>query len=185
MGFLRGILTGLVAVGCLAMLSIAAFADNGQNKGATAALMQTSAGKETAGNKKLMKGFETNIEEDTLENDKFRKVIYTGKYSQLVLMSLLPKQEIGIETHMENDQFFRFEKGQAKVIIDGTEYNVSDGTAVVVPAGAKHNVINTSDTEELKLYAIYSPPHHKDGIVRGTKREAEANSQEFDGKTTE
>ncbi len=100
-------------------------------------------------------------------------------------MSLLPKEEIGMETHMENDQFFRFEKGQAKVIIDGTEYNVSDGTAVVVPAGAAHNVINTSDSDELKLYAIYSPPHHKDGIVRGTKQEAEANNQEFDGKTTE
>ena len=134
---------------------------------------------------KLKKGFATNIEKDTLDNRKFRKVLYTGKHSQLVLMSLLPKEEIGMETHMENDQFFRFEKGQAKVIINGTEYDASDGTAVVVPAGAAHNVINTSDSDELKLYAIYSPPHHKDGIAQETKQEAEASMQEFDGKTTE
>ena len=132
-----------------------------------------------------MKGFKTNIEKDTLENRKFRKVLYTGKYSQLVLMSLRPKEEIGMETHTENDQFFRFEAGQGKVIIDGNEYEVSDGVAIVVPAGAKHNIINISDSKELKLYTIYSPPHHKDGIVRETKEEAEANDQEFDGKTTE
>ena len=132
-----------------------------------------------------MKGFKTNIEKDTLENSKFRKVLYTGKHSQLVLMSLRPKEEIGIETHTENDQFFRFETGQGKVIIDGNEYEVGDGVAVIVPAGAKHNIINISDSKELKLYTIYSPPHHKDGIVRATKKEAEANDQEFDGKTTE
>ena len=132
-----------------------------------------------------MKGFKINIEKDTLENRKFRKVLYTGKYSQLVLMSLRPKEEIGMETHTENDQFFRFEAGQGKVVIDGNEYEVGDGVAVIVPAGAKHNVINISDSKELKLYTIYSPPHHKDGIVRSTKKEAEANEQEFDGKTTE
>ncbi|KPK97972.1 MAG: cupin [Omnitrophica WOR_2 bacterium SM23_72] len=132
-----------------------------------------------------MKGFKTNIEQDTLENRKFRKVLYTGKHSQLVLMSLRPKEEIGMETHTENDQFFRFEAGQGKVIIDGNEYEVGDGVAIVVPAGAEHNIINISDSKELKLYTIYSPPHHKDGIVRATKEEAEANDQEFDGKTTE
>lgn len=132
-----------------------------------------------------MKGFCINIEEATLENDNFRKVLYTSKHSQLVLMSLKPEEDIGMEVHEENDQFFRFETGQGKCIIDGNEYEVRDGVAVVVPAGAQHNVINTSETEDLKLYTIYSPAHHKDGIVRSTKEEAEANEAEFDGETTE
>jgi len=118
-------------------------------------------------------------------NNNFRKVLYTGKHSQLVLMSLKPKEEIGMEVHTDNDQFFRFEKGQGKVIIDGNEYDVADGFAVVVPAGAEHNLINVSETEDLKLYTIYSPAHHKDQIVRTTKEEAVANEAEFDGKTTE
>jgi mannose-6-phosphate isomerase-like protein (cupin superfamily) len=132
-----------------------------------------------------MKGFASNIEKDTLENENFRKVLYTGKHSQLVLMSLKPNEEIGMEVHEENDQFFRFEKGQGKCIIDGNEYLLSDGVAIVVPAGAQHNVINTSDSEDLKMYTIYSPAHHKDGIVRATKKEAEADGPEFDGVTTE
>ncbi|MGB9680651.1 MAG: cupin domain-containing protein [Minisyncoccia bacterium] len=132
-----------------------------------------------------MKGFFTNIEKETLENENFRKVLYTAKHSQLVLMSLKPKEEIGEEIHPDNDQFFRFEKGQGKVIIDGNEYLVSDGSAIVVPSGAKHNVINISETESLKLYTIYSPAHHKDGIIRATKEEAIANEAEFDGITTE
>jgi mannose-6-phosphate isomerase-like protein (cupin superfamily) len=132
-----------------------------------------------------MKGFFTNIEKETLENENFRKVLYTAKHSQLVLMSLRPNEEIGMEVHPDNDQFFRFEKGEGKVIIDGNEYLVSDGSAIVVPAGAEHNVINTSSTEPLKLYTIYSPAHHKDGIVRATKEEAEANEAPFDGQTTE
>jgi mannose-6-phosphate isomerase-like protein (cupin superfamily) len=132
-----------------------------------------------------MKGFNINIEKETIENENFRKVLYTGKNSQLVLMSLAPNEEIGMEIHAENDQFFRFEKGQGKVLIDGNEYQVSDGSAIIVPAGAEHNVINVSETESLKLYTIYSPAHHKDGIVRTTKAEAEANDQEFDGVTTE
>jgi len=132
-----------------------------------------------------MKGYATNIEKSALENNNFRKVIYTGKHSQLVLMSLGPKEEIGMEVHEENDQFFRFEKGQGKCVIDGKEYDLSDGVAVVVPAGAQHNIINTSDAEELKLYTIYSPAHHKDGIIRATKEEAESNGPEFDGVTTE
>ena len=132
-----------------------------------------------------MKGFSINIEEATLENGNYRKVLYTSKHSQLVLMSLKPKEEIGMEVHEENDQFFRFEKGQGKCIIDGNEYEVGDGFAVVVPVGAQHNIINTSETEDLKLYTIYSPAHHKDQIVRATKEEAEANEAEFDGTTTE
>ncbi len=132
-----------------------------------------------------MKGFRSNIEKDTLENGNFRKVLYTGKHSQLVLMSLKPNEEIGMEVHTDNDQFFRFEKGQGKCVIDGNEYEISDGVAIVVPAGAQHNIINTSATDELKLYTIYSPAHHKDGIVRETKEEASANEAEFDGTTTE
>lgn len=133
----------------------------------------------------MAKGFCKNIEKDTLENENFRKVLYTGKHSQLVLMKLAPNEEIGMEVHEENDQFFRFEKGTGKVVIDGNEYEVSDGFAVVVPAGSQHNVVNTSGTDTLKLYTIYSPAHHKDGVVRATKAEAEADGPEFDGTTTE
>jgi len=132
-----------------------------------------------------MQGFNTNIEKDTLENTNFRKVLYTGRHSQLVLMSLAPSEEIGMEIHPDNDQFFRFEKGQGKCIIDGNEYAVTDGSAVVVPAGAEHNVINSSMTEPLQLYTIYSPAHHKDGIIRATKAEAVANEAEYDGNPTE
>jgi len=132
-----------------------------------------------------MKGFNINIEKATLENNNFRKVLYTAKHSQLVLMSLLPNEEIGMEVHKDNDQFFRFEKGQGKCIIDGNEYQVTDGSAIIVPSGAQHNIINTSNSESLKLYTIYSPAHHKDGIIRATKQEAEKNAEEFDGKTTE
>jgi len=132
-----------------------------------------------------MKGFKSNIEKDTLKNKNFRKVLYSASHCQLVLMSLKPKEEIGLETHKENDQFFRFEAGRGRVEIDGNKYTVKDGDAVIIPAGAKHNVINISATEELKMYTIYSPPHHKDQIVRKTKEEAEANDQEFDGTTTE
>jgi mannose-6-phosphate isomerase-like protein (cupin superfamily) len=132
-----------------------------------------------------MKGYKSNIEKDTLKNKNFRKVVYTGQHLQLVLMSLKPKEEIGAEVHAENDQFLRFEGGKGRVIIDKTTYNVKDGDAVIVPAGAKHNVINVSASEDLKLYTIYAPPHHKDQIVRKTKESAEANDEEFDGKTTE
>jgi mannose-6-phosphate isomerase-like protein (cupin superfamily) len=134
-----------------------------------------------------MKGFNANIEKDTIENTNFRKVLYTGKHSQLVLMSLRPMEEIGMEVHPDNDQFFRFEKGTGKCIIDGNSYDLADGSVIIVPAGAQHNIINTSATDDLKLYTIYSPAHHKDGIVRTTKAEAEKkeNDEEFDGVTTE
>ena len=131
-----------------------------------------------------MKGFHSNIEKETLENHYFRKVLYTAKNSQLVLMSLKPHEEIGIETHKDNDQFFRFESGRGMVIIDGNEHIVSDGIAIVIPAGSKHNVINMGTTD-LKMYTIYSPAHHRDGVIHRTKADALASDEEFDGTTTE
>lgn len=133
----------------------------------------------------MKKGYSANIEKLTIENNNFRKVLYTGERTQLVLMSLLPNEEIGSEVHADNDQFFRVEKGTGKAIINETEYEISDGSAVIVPMGAQHNIINTSPTESLKLYTLYSPAHHKDAIVRNTKTEATANEEEFDGVTTE
>ena len=119
-----------------------------------------------------MTGFVDDIEEKTENNTNFRQVLFTGKYAQLVVMNLKPSEEIGMEVHPNVDQFFRFEAGEGQVIIDGEEHLVSDGFAVVVPAGAEHNVINTSTTEELKLYTIYSPPNHPDGTIHKTKEEA-------------
>lgn len=131
-----------------------------------------------------MKGYYGNIEELTVANDNFRQVLYTAKHCQLVLMALPVGGEIGAEIHSENDQFFRFEAGRGQVVIDDNTYDVADGEAIIVPAGAHHNVINTGD-EPLKLYTIYSPAHHKDGIVRATREEADANEEDFDGVTTE
>lgn len=118
-----------------------------------------------------MKGYVGNIEKESLENSDFRRVIFTGPNSQLVLMSLRPGEEIGLEVH-NVDQFLRIEKGEGKVIIDEEESLITDGTAIVVPAGARHNVINTG-SEEMKLYTIYSPPNHKPGTIHKTKAEAE------------
>jgi len=132
-----------------------------------------------------MKGYVTAIEKETRKNTDFRHVLYTGKNSQLVLMSLKPKEEIGEETHDDVDQFFRFEAGEGKVIIDGVGHVVKDGDAVVVPCGAKHNVVNTSAKAELKLYTIYSPPEHEDKTVRKTKAEALAKEEHYNGKPTE
>ncbi len=132
-----------------------------------------------------MKGYSTAIEKETKKNSDFRRVLYTGKYSQLVLMNLKPMEEIGMEIHSNIDQFFRFEEGEGKVVIDGVEHKVKDGDAVIVPAGAKHNVVNTSKKLELKLYTIYSPPEHQDKVVRHTKTDAEASPEEYDGKPTE
>jgi len=130
-----------------------------------------------------MKGYVTNIEKLSLENEHFRRVLYTAKKSQLVLMSLLPGEEIGEEVH-DVDQFLRIEKGNGTVILNGTSHKVTDGSAVLVPAGTKHNLINTGE-ESMKLYSIYMPPHHKDGVIHKTKTEAEADiSDEFDGETT-
>ena len=125
-----------------------------------------------------MIGFVGNIEKITLENNFFRKVIYTGQHAQLVIMSLKPNEEIGMEVHEVVDQFLRIEKGVGKVVMNGEEQEISDGTAIFVAAGISHNVINTSGQEELKLYTIYSPAHHKDGVVHKTKVEAEADTED-------
>lgn len=134
---------------------------------------------------KKVKGYSIDIEKATLENSDFRKVLYTAKHSQLALMSLNPGEEIGTEVHEDDDQFFRIEEGQGKCIINGNEYKIGEGSAVIVPAGAQHNIINISKTGSLKLYTIYSPPRHKDQVVFATKKEAEASTEEFDGVTTE
>lgn len=122
-----------------------------------------------------MIGFVGNIEEKTLANAFFREVIFTGKYSQLVVMSLQPNEEIGMEVHPQVDQFFRIEKGKGKVVMNGEENPIKDGDAIVVPAGTEHNVINLSATDELKLYTIYSPPNHPDKKIHKTKQEAMAD----------
>lgn len=127
----------------------------------------------------MRKGFVTNIEKETLDNSNFRKVLYTSKHGQVVVMSLLPKEEIGMEVHETSDQFFRVDSGEGKVIIDDEEAVFSDGFAIVVPAGSQHNVINTSGDKPLKLYTIYMPPHHKDGVIHKTKADAEV--AEHDG----
>jgi len=131
-----------------------------------------------------MKGYIVNLENKTISNDNFREVLYTGKFSQLVLMSLLPGEEIGLEVH-SLDQFIRVEKGMGVAILDGVEHQLSDGSAVIVPAGANHNIINTSATDDLKLYTIYSPPEHQDGVKFKTKVEAESANEHFNGQTTE
>jgi len=133
----------------------------------------------------MKKGFVTDIETETVKNTDFRRVLYTGKFSQLVLMCLKPGEEIGAEVHDDVDQFFRFEEGEGAVVIDGVKHAVRDGSAVVVPSGANYNVLNTSKTADLKLYTIYSPPEHQDKVVRKTREEAMAREEHFDGKTTE
>ena len=119
-----------------------------------------------------MAGYHTNIDKETSENSYFRKVLFTGKFAQLVVMSLKPGEEIGLEVHDHVDQFFRFEQGKGKVIINGEEFGVQEDDVAIVPAGSKHNIINTSQSESLKLYTIYSPPNHPDGTIHKTKEEA-------------
>jgi len=125
-----------------------------------------------------MQPFIKNIEKETLENENFRKVLYTSKFGQVVVMSLLPNEEIGMEVHKTTDQFFRIESGEGKVIINGEESIISDGGAVVVPAGSQHNVVNISGEISLKLYTIYMPPHHKDGTVHRNKEDAENDTED-------
>ena len=146
-------------------------------------VLRQSATRSTA-KKPAKKGFVADIEELTEENSDFRRVIYTGKNLQLVLMAIQPGEEIGEETHGDRDQFFRIEKGKGEVWIDGHRSKIKGDDAIVVPAGARHNVVNTGD-KPLRLYTIYAPPEHRDGIVRATKADAEAEEEHFDGKTTE
>lgn len=133
-----------------------------------------------------MKGYHDDIEKQTTGNDDFRRVLYTGKHLQLVLMTLQPGEEIGSEVHKDRDQFFRFEEGEGTVFIDDNQYKVVDGSGIIVPAGSRHNVRN-SGSEPLKLYTLYGPPEHKDGVVQSTKEEAERrhHDEEWDGETTE
>lgn len=132
-----------------------------------------------------MKGYITNIEKRSLENKYFRQVLYTARNSQLVLMTLKPLEDIGEETH-QLDQFIRCEKGKGKAMLNNIETEIGDGFAVVIPAGTKHNIINTSPTDPMYLYTLYSPPHHKDGTIHKTKADAESDEEDyFDDKTTE
>ena len=131
-----------------------------------------------------MKGYHDNIERQTTANSDFRRVLYTGGHLQLVLMSLPPGCDIGAEVHQDRDQFFRFEDGHGQVDIDDNTYDVSDGSGIIVPAGARHNVRNTG-SEPLRLYTIYGPPEHMDQLVEHTRDEAMATHEEWDGKTTE
>jgi mannose-6-phosphate isomerase-like protein (cupin superfamily) len=119
-----------------------------------------------------MTGYLTNIEEKTLGNTYFRQVLFTGPHSQLVVMALEPGEDIGMETHADVDQFIRVEAGAGKAILNGEEHELKDGSAVVIPAGTEHNIINTSSSESLKLYTIYTPPEHPDGTVHKNKDEA-------------
>lgn len=130
-----------------------------------------------------MKGFVKNIEGLAIKNSEFRQVLYTAKHCQLVLMALKPQEDIGAEVH-KLDQFFRVEEGSGEVVLDGVTTAVSDGFAVLVPAGTKHNIINTGKTP-MKLYTLYAPANHKDGIIHHTRADAEADNEHFDGKTTE
>lgn len=130
-----------------------------------------------------MKGFVQNIESITVKNKDFRRVLYTAKHCQLVVMTLKPKEEIGMEVH-KLDQFFRVEEGAGEAVLDGVSTLISAGFAVLVPAGTKHNIINTGSVP-LKLYTLYAPPNHRDGVVHHTRDEAEADNEHFDGKTTE
>ncbi|MGH6979249.1 MAG: cupin domain-containing protein [Brevundimonas sp.] len=132
----------------------------------------------------MKKGYVDNIETATLKNENFRKVLYTGEYLQLVLMTIEPGGEIGEEVHEDHDQFFRVEEGEGEVQIDGKAHAIEDDFAVIVPAGAKHNVLNKGKTP-LKLYTIYGPPEHRDKVVRKTRESADQNEEHFDGKTTE
>ena len=135
----------------------------------------------------MVKGYVANLEKLTEENNNFRKVLYTAHHSQLVLMSLKPGEEIGMETHPDNDQFLRIEEGDGKAIIDGNEQVFSSGFCIVIPAGSQHNVVNTSTDKDVKLYTVYSPAHHRLDVVHPTKADAEADEghEEFDGRTSE
>ena len=124
-----------------------------------------------------MKGFLTNIEDDTLDNEDYRRVIFTGRHSQLVLMTIQPGEEIGREKHEGHDQFIRIESGQGEVMMDGRVEPISDGSAFVIPSGVEHNVTNTSADEPLRLYTLYSPPEHPDGTVQHTKADEKASKE--------
>jgi mannose-6-phosphate isomerase-like protein (cupin superfamily) len=131
-----------------------------------------------------MKGYVANIEAATLENEDFRRVLYTARHCQLVLMSIPAGEDIGEEVH-DVDQFIRIEEGEGKSVLDGVEHGLSDGSVIVIPAGTRHNIMNTSASDALKLYTLYAPPHHKDGTVHPTKEDAFKDEEHFEGGTSE
>lgn len=131
-----------------------------------------------------MNGYVINIEQEAEGNNNFRKVLYTAPHCQLVVMCLKPREDIGEEVH-DLDQFLRVEEGEGKTVLNGVEYAISSGFAIVVPAGTKHNIINTSPDKEMKLYTVYAPANHRDGVVHATKEEAEKDEEHFDGMLTE
>jgi len=131
-----------------------------------------------------MKGYISNIEQLSIANEYFRKVLYTDKNCQLVVMSLLPGEDIGEEIHIDVDQFLRVEEGSGMAILDGVSENISPGSVVIVPQGTKHNIVNGASSS-MKLYTLYMPPHHRDGVVHKTKAEAEADTEHFDGRTSQ
>lgn len=132
-----------------------------------------------------MHGYVGNIERDSVANNDFRRVLYTAKNQQLVLMSLPPNTDIGEEVHDDVDQFIRCEAGEGTAVLNGVEHKIQDGFVVVIPAGVRHNILNTSSTTPLKLYTLYSPPEHKDKTIHATKADASASEEHFDGKTSE
>jgi mannose-6-phosphate isomerase-like protein (cupin superfamily) len=158
----------------IVLLLAQSFGGNGYESGKSPYKNKTGA---------VMKGYLQDIESIATKNTDFRRVLYTTKQSQLVLMALKPGEEIGAEVH-KSDQFFRVEEGSGEAVLDGVRTPIHAGFAVVIPGGAKHNIINTG-TASMKLYTIYSPPNHRDGVVHHTRAEAEADNEHFDGKTTE
>jgi mannose-6-phosphate isomerase-like protein (cupin superfamily) len=167
----------ILATATTAILCAAAFAQEGSMSGQSRRQMQSEEGS-------TVKGFIADIENLTDGNSNFRRVLYTGKHLQLVLMTLKPSEQIGEEVHADTDQFFRIEEGKGEVRINGEATKIKEGDAILVPAGARHNVINTSG-EPLRLYTLYAPPQHRDGTVHTTKADAEGAKEHFDGKTTE
>jgi len=143
-----------------------------------------NAAQTTKSSARTMRGFVADIEELTEENSDFRRVLYTGRNMQLVLMAIQPGEDIGEETHADRDQFFRVEKGKGEVWIDGHRSKIKNDDAIIVPAGARHNIVNTGE-KPLRLYTLYAPPEHRDGTVHATKADADAADEHFDGKTTE
>lgn len=128
-----------------------------------------------------MSGYSIDIEKKTLENNNFREVLYTAPNLQLVVMTLKPGEEIGMETHEHGDQFFRVEAGEGEAILDGERHKLTDGSIVIIPQGVEHNIINTSADNDLKVYTIYAPPEHRDGVVHKTKAEADADDEHYEG----
>jgi mannose-6-phosphate isomerase-like protein (cupin superfamily) len=179
---LAGVFTTVTAV-TLTFMAVArpSFADDQTGVPGTAKEGDRASTRKTK--EVVMKGFVKDIERLAIENTEFRRVLYTAKHSQLVLMALKPGEEIGMEVH-KLDQFFRVEEGSGEAVLDGVKTKIQAGFAVLVPAGAKHNIVNTGSAP-LKLYTVYSPPNHRDGVVHHTRAEAEADSEHFDGKTTE